>query len=334
MLDLSDNLYNRSRSRHEPKFRLWRSAGLMLTYQCNAACAFCYYHCCPEKGGLMPVETALGAWRSLRTLADGAAKVHLTGGEPFLHWDHLVRLLAAGQREKLGPVDLVETNGFWATDESVVHERLQRLIELSVQRLKISVDPFHQEYVAIEPVRRLAAIARGLFGPERILVRWKDYLDRTPSVEEARDDIYRNAFNDHPFRFTGRAADRLGHLHAAKPAEAFVEGNCLSDFQGAKGVHIDPYGNVFSGTCSGIIVGNVAQTPLETIWRQFDPGQTTSIGTLCERGPYGLLECAESRGYQRLEAYADKCHLCTDVRQFFVDAGIEPATFGPADCYR
>ena len=86
MLDLSDNAYNRSRARDESKFKLWRSAGLLLTYRCNAACEFCYYHCAPEKGGLMPVEMALAAWRSLRTLAGDAAKVHLTGGEPFLYW--------------------------------------------------------------------------------------------------------------------------------------------------------------------------------------------------------------------------------------------------------
>ena len=49
MLDLSDNAYNRSRARNESKFKLWRSAGLLLTYQCNAACEFCYYHCSPEK---------------------------------------------------------------------------------------------------------------------------------------------------------------------------------------------------------------------------------------------------------------------------------------------
>ena len=334
MFDLSDNAYNRSRSRNEPKFKLWRSAGLMLTYQCNAACAFCYYHCTPEKEGLMPVEMALGAWHSLRFLAGDAAKIHLTGGEPFLNWDHLIALLAVGQRENLGPVDLLETNGFWATGETIVRERLHRLIDLGVQRLKISVDPFHQEYVAIEPVRRLAAIAREMFGPEHVLVRWEEYLAAMPSGEAERDGVYRGAFTDHPFRFTGRAADRLGHLHAAKPAEAFANAKCLTSFLGAKGVHIDPYGNVFSGTCSGIVVGHIARTPLETIWQEFDPGHDGWIGVLCERGPYGLLERAESQGYQRLEAYADKCHLCTDVRQFFVDNGIEGEVFGPADCYR
>jgi MoaA/NifB/PqqE/SkfB family radical SAM enzyme len=153
-----------------------RSAGLLLTYRCSAACEFCYYHCSPEKGGLLPVETCLAAWRSLKDLAGDAAKVHLTGGEPFLCWDRLVEILAEGRRQKLGPVDLVETNGSWATEETLVRDRLRILLDLDVHRLKISVDPFHQEYVDIRSLRLLATAAKELFGAERVLVRWEEYL--------------------------------------------------------------------------------------------------------------------------------------------------------------
>lgn len=335
--DLSDNAYNRSLARDEPKFKLWRSAGLLLTYRCSAACEFCYYHCSPEKGGLLAVETCLAAWRSLKDLAGDAAKVHLTGGEPFLHWDRLVEILAEGKRQKLGPVDLVETNGSWATEETLVRDRLRILLDLDVHRLKISVDPFHQEYVDIRSLRLLATAAKELFGAERVLVRWEEYLgDRGVGWQrqaKLADGECATTYHEHPFRFAGRAADRLGNLLASKPAESFADTNCFRDFLGAKGVHVDPYGNVFSGTCSGIVLGNVNDKPLEEIWRQFDPGANTFVGTLCRKGPYGLLEEAESRGYRRLDAYADKCHLCTHIRQFFFENGMEKGVIGPADCY-
>jgi MoaA/NifB/PqqE/SkfB family radical SAM enzyme len=176
MLQLVDNIYNRSAARDEPKFKLWRSAGLLLTYKCNASCEFCYYNCSPEKGGLMPVRTCIAAWRSLKMLAGEGAKIHLTGGEPFLYWDHLIAILKEGKKQNLGPVDMVETNGFWAKDDQLVTDRLHTLIDLGVQRLKISVDPFHQEYVDIEPVRRLAHKAREVLGMDRVLVRWEKYL--------------------------------------------------------------------------------------------------------------------------------------------------------------
>jgi len=338
MLDLCDNKYNRTRSRDESKFKLWRSAGLLLTYQCNAACEFCYYHCGPDKGGLMPVDVCLAAWKSLRTLAGETAKIHLTGGEPFLHWEHLVAILGEGQRQRLGPVDLVETNGFWAVSDPLVRERLRRLLDLGVQRLKISVDPFHQEYVPILPVRRLAAIAKEMFGPDRVLVRWEQYLqsfaDGTCLAGDQRDQVYLGTLREYPCRFAGRAADHLASLLASKPAEALADSSCLGDFLGAKGVHIDPCGNVFSGTCSGIIVGNINETPLEEIWQRFHPERDRFLQALCERGPYGLLGHAEALGYERLETYASKCHLCTHLRRFLRTRGAVTHVVGPADCYR
>jgi len=337
MFDLSDNVYNRGLSRDEPKFKLWRSAGLMLTYKCNAACEFCYYHCSPAKGGLMPVETCLSAWQSLQTIAGEGARVHLTGGEPFLYWDHLVEILhKAGERD-LGPVDLIETNGSWATDERIVADRLATLTSLGMQRLKISVDPFHQEYVDAELVDRLASLAVEILGPERVMVRWEEYLDEPVDIrrlsQAERDQAYVLAYHEYPFRFTGRAAGHPAHLLASRPAKDFVHMNCLAGFLGAKGVHIDPYGNVFSGTCSGIILGNINQMPLEDVWKAFDPCGDGPIGVLCEDGPCGLLERARLLGYDGPGAYAGKCHLCTHVRQFLFDGGEDEAAIGPHDCY-
>ncbi len=327
MIDLSENGYNAKAGRTEAKFKLWTSAGLMLTYKCNAACAFCYYHCSPEKGGLLPVETAVAAWQSLKVLAGERAKIHLTGGEPFLYWERLVDILEEGARRGLGPVDLVETNGFWATSDALVRERLQRLKSLGVQRLKVSVDPFHQEYVDIEPPRRLARLAKETFGAQNVLVRWEEYL--ISNLKSQISDSYR----EHPFRFNGRAAGRLAEHLASRSVDEIVGQDCLAGFLGAKGVHIDPYGNVFSGTCSGIILGNVNQRPLEDIWRQFHPQQDTIIEAFCRRGPCGLLDQAETLGYQRLAVYAGKCHLCAHVRQFLHGAGVAPTILGPADCY-
>jgi MoaA/NifB/PqqE/SkfB family radical SAM enzyme len=337
MTELSENIYNSRAARDEPKFKLWRSAGLLLTYKCNCACEFCYYNCGPEKNGLMPVETAISAWRSLKILAGDGAKVHITGGEPFLYWDHLQEVLREAESEKLGKVDLIETNGFWAAGEKVAVERLKRLDELGMDRLKISTDPFHQEYVDAEPVRRLAQIATDILGPDRVLVRWRRYLDNPTEMKHLspaeRGQIYLGAMKDYPCRFTGRAAGKLAQLVAAEPVEQLSALNCKSNFLGAKGVHIDPFGNIFSGTCSGIIFGNVSRTPLEGIWKQFDPCNSGLVSTLFHGGPFGLLAEAEKQGYKRAEFYAGKCHLCTRIRQFFFDNGLEKLEIGPAECY-
>jgi len=364
MIELSENIYNSQAARNEPKFKLWRSAGLLLTYECNCACEFCYYNCGPDKSGLMSVETAIGAWQSLKTLAGEAAKIHITGGEPFLYWDHLQEVLRQAKGEKLGHVDLIETNGFWATSEKCAGQRLRRLDELGMSRLKISTDPFHQEYLDIEPVRRLAEIATAVLGPDRVLVRWQKYLDQPVEMKSLspgeRERRYLSAMNDYPCRFTGRAAGRLADLvassmlrpsafrsggslkvegfgacpeHSRRDGQPGHRATCQSNFLAAKGVHIDPFGNVFSGTCSGIILGNINETPLEDIWRHFHPAQSEFLGTLFDFGPFGLLDRAVKLGYRGPRIYADKCHLCTRIRQFFRDHGLESPIVGPAECY-
>ncbi len=337
MIALSENIYNRQAGRDEPKFKLWRSAGLLLTYKCNASCEFCYYNCGPKQNGLMPIDTAVRAWQSLKILAGDTAKIHITGGEPFLYWDHLQQVLEEAKKHDLGKVDLIETNGFWADSAELATKRLKTLDGLGLHHLKISVDPFHQEYVDIEAVRLLVGIATDILGPARVLVRWRKYLE-TPvkinglSNEELKRQ-YVEALKDYPCRFTGRAGGKLAESVASIPAEKLQGQVCKGDFLGAKGVHIDPYGNVFSGTCSGIIIGNVNSKPLQELWKEFQPGQNEFIKILFERGPAGLLEKAESASYVKAKVYADKCHLCTSIRQHLFDKGIGGEVFGPREVY-
>jgi MoaA/NifB/PqqE/SkfB family radical SAM enzyme len=144
-----------------------------------------------------------------------------------------------------------------------------------MRQLKISCDPFHQLYIDIERVRSLAAIAAHLLGPDRELVRRQKYLVYpTVSMDTSPDRLkehYLTALCDFPCRLTGRAAVKLAPLIASTSIENFTKKNCKSSFLGAKRVHIDPFGNVFSGTFSGIIIGNLKNTPLRELWRQFNP---------------------------------------------------------------
>ena len=352
MLELTDNVYNQKTAKNDPKFKLWNSAGLLLTYKCNAGCEFCYYNCSPQQNGLMPADTAVNVWQSLKKISGDDApavskaepKIHITGGEPFLYWERLVEILECAKKENLGPVDMIETNGYWATDENIIRQRLKILDEMGMHKLKISCDPFHQEYVDIEPVRRLAAVASNLLGKTRVMVRWQKYLpvrqagldnpvDMKNLSPRNREQYYINCVKDYPCRFTGRAAGRLAELFADKSLESIASKNCKSAFLGAKDVHIDPYGNVFSGTCSGIIIANVNQKPLEAVWQQFQPPQNEIINTLFNYGPAGLLKEAEKYGYKAKKFYAGKCHLCSDVRQFFYKNGLAKSAIGPAECY-
>jgi hypothetical protein len=285
----------------------------------------------------MPVDMALSAWQSLRILAGYDAKVHLTGGEPFLYWEHLLEIMRKAKSQGLGNADLIETNGFWADDQKIAKERIKILDELGMRRLKISVDPFHLKFVDIEPVRLLANAAIDLLGQQRVLVRWRKYLDNPANLKVLPDNELQQAYiesiKDYPCRFTGRAGGKLAELLACHSLEELKALNCEAAFLGAKGVHIDPYGNVFSGTCSGIIIGNVIRTPLEDMWKQFSPEQNEVVDTLFNLGPAGLLDKFSDSGYKPAAAYADKCHLCTSIRQHLFNKGRGGEIFGPGEVY-
>jgi MoaA/NifB/PqqE/SkfB family radical SAM enzyme len=336
MIDLTSNVYNRRQGRSESKLKLWRYAGLLLTYRCSAACRFCSYYCSPRGEGLMPVEMALEAWTSLVKLAGQSAHIHITGGEPFLFFDHLVAMLSEARRQNLPPLNCLETNGAWAVSEVVIREKMRFLKEMGLEELNISFDPFHADFVSVDAILALRTIAREILGPDHVRIRWEKYLENPiPFSEYLKQDqkLLARMLKDDRCRFTGRAAEEIAPLAADKSIEQLANLNCRNAILGARGIHIDPFGNVFCGQCSGIIVGNLQTKSLEALWQEFDPPNLQFWSRLFDFGPTGLLEEAIRKGVQPRDRYASKCHLCSDIRRFFFDKGIFLSIIGPKGCY-
>ena len=285
----------------------------------------------------MDVDTALQAWQGLIRLVGGAAKIHLTGGEPFLYFERLAQIVQQAYRQGLTGLKYIETNASWATNTAEIRDRLKFLDANGLEKLKISWDAFHAEFIDLEAVLRLKEIAEEALGPDRVLVRWQRYLQEPVKIRgletQEKNEVYRRALRQDFCRLTGRAAFQLAGLMTLSPAASFSGRNCKSEILGAKGVHIDPYGNVFSGQCSGMVVGNVRQTPLDAMWSQFDPSQTPFWQTLSADGPSGFLRQAQVAGYIPAAQYASKCHLCTDLRRFFFDKRLFWPIISPEECY-
>ena len=333
MLKLKHSIYNEGKRRDEPKLRLWKSLGLILTFKCNAACEFCYYSCNPQRGGLMSVEDAVNAWQGIVDISGSNAIVHISGGEPFLYFERMQEILEEATKNGLGGLDQVETNGYWATNEKIVRERIKFLDEHGMNQLKVSCDPYHQEYIEISLVRRLVRIAEEIIGPERVIVRWRRYLDYEKEDIDSMKEIYLKMLSEDPCRFTGRAAKDLANMHSNKTLKQISRWNCSRNIIGAHGVHIDPFGNIFNGVCSGIIVDNIKKKKLPDIWRNFDPYEFRFVDKLMETGPIAFISEAVGKGYVLKERYASKCHLCTELREFFFDNNDYIEIIGPFDCY-
>lgn len=337
MYKLEQNKYNKSLEKSQKKFKLWKSVGLMLTYKCSAQCRFCYYHCSPQNDGLMPVEMAINAWKDLKKLAGEFAKIHITGGEPFLYYDHLCLFLEQAKKSNLGSIDQLETNAGWVNNSTDAENKLIFLKKHDINTLKISCDPFHLEFVDIEQTKLLSNIGQKIFGKDRVLVRWQEYLDSPIDIkvmdEAQKADIFYSNYKKYPFRFTGNAAFELARQFENKPISNIQKLDCSKSFLASRGVHIDPFGNVFSGVCSGMILGNINETTLDSLWEKIDWQNMDFFDKLFAFGPFGFLQEAAKEGFQPQAMYAGKCQLCTHLRQFFFDKGKYKKIIGPKQCY-
>ena len=327
----------------ETELAVWEFAGLLLTYWCNARCAFCYVNSGPEHTAGMDIADALRIWRSLDRLAARHGKkmrIHLAGGEPFGDWPRLLSLVRAARDAGLTPLEKIETNAFWATSDGLTRARLEQLDALGMELLVVSTDVYHQEFVPFERVERCVDSARKVLGPSRVRVRWWDFFNhpidirRLSSAEKRR--AYVAAFARHKDRLTGRAADSLADLLPRYPAKHFRNLDCAEEVLRSRHVHIDRYGNVFPGVCNGIILGNALKRSPEELWGTLAVNwrEHPVMSAVATGGSYGLMERAQAFGYCELEGgYAGKCHLCHHVRRFLQARSVWPDAIGPAECY-
>ncbi len=155
------------------------------------------------------------------------------------------------------------------------------------------------------------------------------------SVSE-NEQAYRAALEHHRDRMTGRAAQRLAGLRPRQPAAAFAGLNCVQEILHGRHVHIDPYGHIFPGTCSGVILGRAGQRTVGQVWHDLAAGwrQHPVLSTVVAGGSHELLQRAKPLGYREVPGgYASKCHLCSHIRQFLVDHGLWLDFVGPRECY-
>ncbi len=316
-----------------------QDVGIILTYRCHSRCRHCLYNCGPGRG-----QEAMSPERLRQALEQvlvwpQTPQVHLTGGEPFLHFSLLLE--GAQIAAELSIPAYVETSGSWCTDaigdEGAV-ERFAALREAGLQAVLVSCSPFHAE--RIPPARTLRAIRAALhvFGPRRVTVYLPQFLDLIQQVSAGDLERpvplsrYEEAFGPaeagqvlwegYGLIAGGRAGYRLGHLTAHHPPEAFSRSTCAGELLYAQHSHFDLYGDYIPAFCGGLTLGD-----WRDLGRLLDDFQEDRypplIAALIEGGPYRVYEMAQEQyGYDpRPEGYAGKCHLCVDVRRHLVAVG-------------
>ncbi len=316
------------------------SAGLILSYRCNAQCLHCMYGCSPRWKSPWISETDL--WAVLSQLANHIAPapygpdslglshgLHFTGGEPFLNLELLSK--AFEMATELGiPSTFAETNCFWATSDDETREILLGLKEKGMKGLMISVNPFFLEYVPFERTERAIRVGLEIFG-SNLMVYQIDYFRRfkawglkgkVPFDEYLQLEQSETLLRNVEFFVMGRAPfelkETLRKLIPFRPAEYFLNKPCNPPFLRTWHNHIDNQGNYVPGFCGGISLGDCRELD-RLLAEGVDLKERPILNYIANDDFKGLFAFAQQSGFEpSSEGYLSKCHLCMDVRRHFV----------------
>jgi len=303
-----------------------RDVGILVTYRCPISCRHCYINCGPDREETIDLELAERLLRQVKELGLTGSNIHLGGGEAFLCFDRVVRILEMAQQLDMTPLSWIETNCFWCTSDQIVRERLEILDRLGVNRFWVSTDPYHQEYVPFENVARAQRLGTEIFGPDRMTISRREYFESPDRWADLATFV-----NSFPPMLMGRAYQHLRHYLPRKPLDEIASEPCEGDVspERMRHVHVNPDGLVMASNCSGVIIGDAKATTLAELcdtdhWRRND-----ILRTLADSGPRGLLELAP--GFEPKDTYAQKCELCWEIRSYL--APDHSDTLAPPECY-
>ena len=314
------------------------SGGLITNYKCPSKCAHCLYACGPERSWqYIDYETALACFRQASRL--GAGSMHIGGGEPFLNFKGLARVIEAAGDAGV-KVDYVETNSAWFTDHETACRILGNLRQKGLTTLLVSISPFHNQFI---PFAKVLGVIRACEETDLRVFPWiADFIPeiRSLGVESTHgpEEYMRKFGEDYlaalPGRYWvhmgGRAALTYNSLWPPKPLESILEDTlpCPELFD-VSHFHIDPYGNYLPGLCTGLALG------MELLGSTLSQNDFPVLGVLAAKGIAGLFDLAQKEAdFEPQGAYLNKCALCLDIRSHLVRRSYPARELQPKGFYR
>jgi MoaA/NifB/PqqE/SkfB family radical SAM enzyme len=246
------------------------------------------------------------------------------GGEPMLYPNRAIAIFKKANEFRIPKIEML-TNGVWGKNKENAEKQAIKLKEAGLNDVGISVDAFHLQYVPLEYPRN-AALALLKAGVEN--VTWNvtvvesidaanEYDKKTSQILKTLESVGIDA-HIHKIISVGRAAQNLRRYFQPTSLEGPCQGDPILDnvLTNPESVCIEPSGEV--DVCWHLPIGNAKEKPLSRIISEYDWRKNSTIKTLVEEGPMGLLKSAEKHSYRFLkDEYISKCHLCVEIRKTF-----------------
>jgi MoaA/NifB/PqqE/SkfB family radical SAM enzyme len=302
----------------------------LLTYRCIFECDHCFLYCGPHAQGTFTLEQIKRTLDEIKKIGT-VEWVYFEGGEPFLFYPIVLEGLRLAKKHNLKTG--IVTNAYWATSVEDAKVWLEPLKDLEITDLSVSDDAFHSSDEADSPAKRAIEAAKTLGLPvDDICIEGPSIKMGGEASEQTNSRVAGQANSqsagqeggqtDHckgepviggDVRFRGRAVDKLAKDLPTRPWQSFSE--CTDEeLEHPQRVHIDALGNV--QVCQGLSIGNMNETPLSEIIRNYDAYKHPICGPLLKGGP---AELARVYNVEPEEEYIDECHLCYQVRRALID---------------
>lgn len=299
-----------------------RHGGIMPNYQCTAACRHCLYACDPDWEGYMTGEKMRETCETLRR--GGCRSVHIGGGEPFMDFDGLCKLVEMCGEYGIS-VEYVETNAFFAADEKKAAGYLRDLSKAGVNTLCISLDPFHAEFVPyVLPLQLAELCHREGFG----FFLWRQQFlpilkkadplkahNRAALEAVLGKDYLWETTKAYGLRFGGRAITLENEYVPKQPWEDIKRKAAnlrpCTNLTSTDHFHVDMYNRFIPPGCTGIAL------PLDAFINGLPPGKYPGFEAQYTGGPAVLFALAEEKGFKPDAAgYPSVCTACFFVRGY------------------
>jgi hypothetical protein len=277
----------------------------LLTYTCLYECDHCFLYCSPSAKGtftLKQVRQVLEEARRIETIE----WIYFEGGEPLLFYPLLLESLKTAR--EMGFKTGVVTNAYMATSEEDAELWLKPFSERNLSFLSISDDEFHSDEED-RPAQRALAAAKRLNLPADSICINKPTLEtgKEGEIDKSSPVIGGGAL------LKGRAAEKLADDLPRRSWQTFKE--CPhEELKDPERVHVDAYGHVH--LCQGLSIGNMWETPLSELIKDYRADRHPICGPLVRGGP-ALL--AEEYGVKHEDRYVDECHFCFLTRSALID---------------
>lgn len=286
---------------------------LIVTLGCTARCAHCCLAAEPEKAYLRLTEKEMMQYIE-KACEVGIQGVVFTGGEPTVYLADLYKPMVLARA--LGLYTDLRTNAHWAKSKSKALDTLKYLWNCGLERLGLSYDTYHQQYIPQEYVLN-AIEATQTLGME-LYLDWIGFETMEEVTKQLRIDKSVVRTITPPLRI-GAAVELPDNHFEAIPIE---EIECDSAFSQSCGTGEPPLLTVFPGGYASyhqccwvnprLVYKMQSRHWIDSLKEQ--TMQDSAVTFLKEHGISGLIKKAKVECSEYLKPYySHQCEVCYDL---------------------